>query len=525
MAGRKMTRSQKPVVPREIQRGQAMVFTLAFGVATALVTLVLFNSGMLANAKGRLQNSVDAGAYSASVLQARDHNFSSYMNRAMVANQAAVAQLASMKSYLEDAADTHDRLDEGLLELQADLHPVDKPLWDAAESLPIQNVESTYSSMAPAVVRALDLLIRGFQAAQEAHHLATAVNIPLIADEVIKRNDAAAAMTTGAFRTGNTLVQVQSWRDYTSKHEANGNSAVSDRFADVVVSDQSTDDFTRDRPSVPLPSWAMTESKFCILTRNVAYISSNTTFAFAHTGGTILSSDKKRWLALDATVGGGVVICTYYVPCFPNALCPTTDVTPLFDLNGFDIGGSGGAVVGANGDYEESDGYHNNPSEAKDYGDSLSWISPTYIAARDRFDDQGPGSSMDTAGGLQDYYRDVADPIDSIPENQTAELNGGAVGVTIEAERTAATIRTSRTILPNSDRLRLDEGMKGNTMRALAAGQSYFYRPREAAGGFTHGGWARGDGRKELANLFSPYWQARLADRSTADRAASWAAQ
>jgi hypothetical protein len=52
-----------------------MASTLVFGAVAALIALLLFNSGMLANAKTRLQNAVDAGAYSAALLQARDHNF------------------------------------------------------------------------------------------------------------------------------------------------------------------------------------------------------------------------------------------------------------------------------------------------------------------------------------------------------------------------------------------------------------------------------------------------------------------
>ena len=84
---------------------------------------------------------------------------------------------------------------------------------------------------------------------------------------------------------------------------------------------------------------------------------------------------------------------------------------------------------------------------------------------------------------------------------------------------------TGNTLLPGSDALRLDNGMRGDTLRALAAAQSYFYRSRVDGAGFTRSGWARSDGKTEVANLFSPYWQARLSDRSVADRSVSWAAQ
>lgn len=496
-----------------------MPFTLAFGFATALVTLLLFNSGMLANAKGRLQNAVDAGAYSAGVLQARDHNFSAYTNRAMVANQVAVVQLASLKSFLEDAADTHQRMDGPILTIEEWI-PIDKPLWDAGHAIPIESVNSAFSSVAPAAVSGLDMLIKAFETAQEAHHVATMVNMALVADEVIKRNDPGAALTKAAFFAGRTSVQVNGWSNSTARHRANGTSAVSDRFADTVVSTQSTDEFTRNRLSVPTPKWVNEEVLLCRLLPNYAH--STTTFTFTHAGGSILSSDKKRWLALDATFGAGMQSCSVWVTCgIIPVPCIATETTPLIDDN-FGLGGSGGAVVGRGGDYGDMDGYDNNPSSAKRYGNAL--ISPASIPAWIRYESTGPGTSLDGAGGLQDYYRDVANPSGSLPSNQTPEQNGAAYGVTLEAERRGDSLRTSGKIMPGSSQLKMDERMQGDTMRALAAAQSYFYRPSNG-NWFTHGGWSRADGRRELANLFSPYWQARLSDRSAADRAASWAAQ
>ena len=498
------------------QRGQAMAFTLLFGIATALITLVLFNSGILANTKTRLQNAADAGAYSAGVLQARDHNFSAYLNRAMVANQVAVVQIASLKSYLEDAAATRKRMDGAVLSLEA-LLPDNKPEWEFAESLPVATTHSTFSAFAGPAVTGLDALIKAFEVAQEAHHVATAINMAQVADEAIKRNDPQAQLTAGAFLVGRTALQVHAWRDATRQHRANDPSAVADRFADVTVSSNSTDGFTRNRPSTPTARWRFTEVKPCKLLPNHAY--SSTLFAFAHAGGSFLGSDKKRWLSLDATLGGGFATCTFWYPCW-TGICYTTTSWPLIDDN--IVGGSGGALAGRSGGYSDDTGYRNNPAASDHYGAAL--VSPlTFVPARMRYE-QGPGTSLDTAGGLQNYYRDARDPTIT-PADQTPERNGGAYAVTIEAERTGSTIRTSGKLLPGSDALRLQEGMRGDTLRALAAAQSYFYRSKADGAGLTRAGWARSDGKTEVANLFSPYWQARLSDRSVADRSASWAAQ
>ena len=145
------------------------------------------------------------------------------------------------------------------------------------------------------------------------------------------------------------------------------------------------------------------------------------------------------------------------------------------------------------------------------------------IPAQIRYNITGPGATLDASGGLQDYYRDMADPLASTPADQSAQKNGANVSVTIEVEHKQSDIRTSSKLLPDSDRLQLIDGAKSGKMKALAAASAYFYRPTTDGSMFTRGGWHRSDGKTEMANLFSPYWQASLADRDTADRAASWA--
>jgi hypothetical protein len=494
-----------------------MVFTLVFAAATALVALFLFNSGMMTNAKTRLQNAADAGAYSASVLEARDHNFSAYTNRAMIANQVAVAQIVSMKSYLEDAADTHDRMGGAILSTEASLIPSSKPRWDFAKDLPIESVNSVFAGIAPSAVQGLDFLIKAHMNAQDAHHTATMVEMVVVSDEVVKRNDPSAAVTLGGFTVGRTAFQVKSWSESTKQLHANDTSKEADRFADVVVSDKSTDLFTRNRLSVPFASWGPTDVKVCKYLPN--HVSSNTMFGFVHGGGTLLSADKKRWLALDATMGGGFQTCTFWYPCFPTGICYFTETTPLIDGN-FGLGGWGGGLAGKNGGYGSRTGYKNNPTLAKHYGGAL-LLPPPAIPGNIKYY-KGPGDTLDEEGGLQDYYRDVTD-FATKPTDQSPEKNGAQYSVTLEVERKDETIRTSSKFLPDSQRLKMDGGMKSGKMKALAAAQAYFYRPKSNSF-FTRNSWTRGDNKTEMANQFSPYWQSRLADRSTADRAASWAA-
>ena len=75
--------------------GQALVPALIFLLAGCIGLYVAFNSFQMTSAKIKLQNTADAAAYSAAVLQARDYNFSAYTNRAMVASCVATLSLAA----------------------------------------------------------------------------------------------------------------------------------------------------------------------------------------------------------------------------------------------------------------------------------------------------------------------------------------------------------------------------------------------------------------------------------------------
>jgi len=79
--------------------GQAMVMTLIFAVVMVVVALSLYRVGRLTTDKMALQNAADAMAYSASVMEARDLNFASYMNRAIIANEVAVGQSVGLASW------------------------------------------------------------------------------------------------------------------------------------------------------------------------------------------------------------------------------------------------------------------------------------------------------------------------------------------------------------------------------------------------------------------------------------------
>lgn len=76
-----------------------MVFVVLFLGVVTLSLVFLYKAGKITSEKMQLQNAADAAAYSVSLTEARDLNFMAYTNRAMVANEVAIGQLAGMASW------------------------------------------------------------------------------------------------------------------------------------------------------------------------------------------------------------------------------------------------------------------------------------------------------------------------------------------------------------------------------------------------------------------------------------------
>jgi hypothetical protein len=81
------------------QTGQALVLSIALVLMAGLMTILLFSSAQATSAKTRLNSTADAAAYSAAVWRARILNFEAYSNRAIIANEVAIAQAVTMVSW------------------------------------------------------------------------------------------------------------------------------------------------------------------------------------------------------------------------------------------------------------------------------------------------------------------------------------------------------------------------------------------------------------------------------------------
>lgn len=95
------------------QQGQALVYGLFVLVGGLAALFFLFNTGQLTREKTQLVNTADAVAYSAGVMNARALNHAAYTNRALIANEVAIAQMVSLSSwaqYVQTHADSTAQL-------------------------------------------------------------------------------------------------------------------------------------------------------------------------------------------------------------------------------------------------------------------------------------------------------------------------------------------------------------------------------------------------------------------------------
>lgn len=98
---------------RQSQSGQVLVLGLMLAALLALAWLRYFAGGQVVAAKTRMVHGLDAAAYSGALVQARTLNFLSYLNRARLAHQVAMAHLLTLGSWAHFGGKQAERLAHG----------------------------------------------------------------------------------------------------------------------------------------------------------------------------------------------------------------------------------------------------------------------------------------------------------------------------------------------------------------------------------------------------------------------------
>ncbi len=443
--------------PRRSQRGQTLVLALVLLFGALIALFLLFSTGQVVATKQRLVNAADAAAYSAALWRARVLNFHAYANRAIVAQEVAVAQAVTLVSW----AKYFERFTGNASTLAAAWPPA-APVLAAAASVASTARQLTEATAAEEIrVRAdagvgyKSLLARSQETLQLA---ADSFGLGAVANEIVRASDPAFF----AFALGDD----GAFARFTRRHASDVDRA---RLREVTVA--SLDAFVRGPRRDDLRLLLLPSSCFGRTTSFDRWFR-----WWRKRGGTEMAPDLERWQAVDTGS-----IHNWRKSGFIFRRCRQREWLPV---------GWGAA--------QASDGSAS-PSIVGNPGSTLDNRLATALAESEIAGEGWAG--FDSYGGIE----------------RVRELNYGALPderfpvsqIVVLARAEARSVRTANALDVGIGRLRLFESFADDRLWAMAVGEAYFRRPPGAPA------------RIEYASLYSPYWQARLAEPSEAQRAAA----
>lgn len=400
------------------QTGQALLVGLAMMFLGSLGLFFMFSTGQVTATKQRLTNTADASAYSAALWRARVLNFHAYSNRAIIAQDVAVAQAVTLVSW--------SKYFETFTQNVADYTSWFPPAWflqylaqaaayssDMAE----QAAEIEIATRAASDYGYKDLL----QKSQEILNLTVnTFGMGAVAFEIAKANDS----TFFAF----ALPEVSSYLDFTRQYASD-----EDRQRMKSMVNSSLDGFVTNRGAElgGLPPGP------CIPTSL-----NQVTSRFIKRGGTTLGDSLDRWEAADTTSTHIWVKRRWLDPrCGPEP-----ELLPL---------GYGAA--------ETSETNTQNSVVHNPGGTSSVNAGATSSATADMLSDSG--------------YAGIS-KVRELNYESLANTRFPTSPVSVLVRQNPADLRTANQLQVGTGRLRLQESLAGNRMFAMAAAEVYFSSPQ-----------------------------------------------
>jgi len=446
-----------PLRSRRAQRGQALVLALVLMFAGLLGLFFMFGTGQVSATKQRLNNAADAAAYSAALWRARVLNFHAYSNRAIVAQEVAVAQAVTLNSW----AKYFERFTANA-QVLASAWPPAAPVLSAAASVASTAREFTERTAADEIAAraAPDIGYKSLlQRSQEALQLAAdTFGLGAVANEVARANDpgffAFALGDSGAFNR------------FTRRHASDDDR----RRLQGVVND-SLDRFVKGPRSDDLRLLLMPSSCFGTTTSISRWFR-----YWRKRGGTGMSPDLERWQAVDTGS-----IHDYRRSGWLFSSCRQREWMPV----------GWGATEAT--DHASLSTVLGNP------GDTLDNAAATLLASAEMTGYGHPG--FERYSGIE--------RVREIDYASLADKRFPVTQVVVLARAESEHARTANALNVGTGRLRLFEKFAGDRVWAMSVGEVYFRRPPGVPE------------RIEYASLYNPYWQVRLAEPTAAQRAAA----
>lgn len=479
---------QPPICPQLFnhQKGQVLPVGIAFIMFSALLVLVMFNTGKLATERSRITNAADSAAYSGLVWQARALNFQAYSNRAMVANQVAIAQIVSMASWTEYGQVATENIDDAIGWI-----PFVGAYTSAAESA-LEMVNEIVLTVGEIAIPVIDVVNQSLSAAQTLMYVSAFTATPHIVEEIVEANSGDYQVDS-TYNIAMAADNLNQWRRFTNQYDDNDGLQ---RKADVIRRSQSS--FVNDR------GWSLGRFYVGPLERHTIIKEGETRLIYsedddewAWRGKDSLSIHVERykckfrcrWKSDELPIGWGDAYTT-------EKLDQCVEVERTFM-----------------GDTEftwtetQCPDWTRKNNDAEEQGESVAeQISSNYTGVQAYYD-------------LSDLSADNRDPRLTLkvevrlPQNKlrtSSKLEG--VG-----SKNPTTQKTEQEGL-GEGAFWLNDAMADNSMTAIGSGEIYFRRPVERAGNL----WFEGEEKTEYASLFNPYWNVRLKKLSDNQRLTAW---
>ncbi|HLO95111.1 MAG TPA: apolipoprotein N-acyltransferase [Burkholderiaceae bacterium] len=461
--------TDSPQAPLRPQRGQVMLAALGLLLMTVGMMYLMVNTGQAVTEKMRVTNAADAAAYSAGVVEARALNYDAYLNRAIVANEIAIAQMVSLASWVRYFTTAVDNIGGTLGEITFFLEPDVRALMISATfagaKYGLSYLGMTGEELADwiinygvgPIVTVHDAVVMAMSLSQEAVHLNLLAGIrqQQIANDVASEMDpklkAQVVLTSHGFDT------------FTKRYAKSGGSGDErGRLADVVT--RSRDDFTRER------NWSIEGADILAIRKDGA---------LKKRGGTDLIG-YDEWRGVDTLELHGE-----HFGCGKWGLSWCGDVQTSI--------GWGGVNVNA-GDGDAGRGHHGNA-----YAENRRTAG--------RADSEMSEPSLYHFSGLPGT-RELKnlDP--------KADISTGITILVAKEHKDTLTSGGAAVAKPAGRLALFDDKPSGGKLMALSRAQVYFDRIS-----------ARADGKTEIGSLYNPYWRVRLVAPTTGDKAYAAAQQ
>ena len=522
-----------PTAERHTESGQAALFAAVLIPVVLLAGLFVFNTGQLTATKLKTQNAADAAAFSAMQMEARELNFISYTNRAMVANQVAIGQTISLVSwshYVKTLGQNIQRLGTLVSWIPAvgqAIATITNAITQTTNALD-QGIDTASKAILPA----LDIADAALSGSQEAYHMANGVFDPgggntnpggamtAVAEQIVKLNDHEAKLNAIVLATN--LGQYFSNRSDLIKRWGGDKESTQARMAYMI--NASRDGFTSNRSDLPTPLQLLSDivppdlwvikwdiprtgaSQIALDPENGKYVWSGMDTLSLHTWRRKFAIFGEWEPLPEAPLGWGAAQTTGDAPYhyFQSAHryreidASTEEQFPPHTRTQYipPYEGSWNANPDASGLAKSE-----YPDEQDSYGKGMAVNG----ADADRFSANGITRYQDFDHASPSLKKANGDPADIMPFYM------------VVVEHPRGTVRDSGTALgikqnaaQQEMNLALPQTAQSGQVRAIAKAQVYFRRPASL--------WQRTDRHYERGNLFSPFWEARLVDLTSTDR-------